>query len=73
MPAFWDTPVPPITPQTPTPQPRCPMITHASDSHQIPSQNQTVKDTNLKRIANKLNFCNFVRNFTRNIPFEVAW
>ena len=32
------------------------MITHTSDSHQIPIQNKTVKITNFKKIAKNLNF-----------------
>ena len=31
------------------------MITHTSDSHQIPIQNKTVKVTNFKKIAKNLN------------------
>ena len=35
--SFWDTP-------------RRPMITHTNDSHQIPSQNKTVKVSNFKKL-----------------------
>ena len=54
-PAFWDTP-------------RHPMITHTSDSHQIPSQNKT--KSKLQKIAKNWNFA---RNFTCDTPSEVAW
>ena len=47
-PAFWDTP-------------RRPMITHTSDSHQIPSQNNT---------KSKLQILKNCQNF--NTPSEVA-
>ena len=51
-PAFWDTP-------------HHPMITHTSDSHQIPRQSYK-----FKRIAKK---SIFVRNLKRDTPSEVAW
>ena len=43
MPAFWDTP-------------HHPMITHTSDSHQIPSQNKTKSKLQIKKIAKNSNF-----------------
>ena len=52
-PAFWDTP-------------RCPMITHTSNSHQIPSQNKTKSKLNFFRNCQKFKFWNFARNFTSN-------
>ena len=58
-PAFWDTP-------------RCPMITHTSDSHQIPSGEQNkVKVINLKKLP-KFQIIKFALNFTSNTPSEVA-
>ena len=42
-PAFWDTPCQP-------------MITHNSDSHQIPSQNKTKSKLQIKKKANNSNF-----------------
>ena len=41
MPAFWDTP-------------RCPMITHTSDSHQIPSQKKTKSKLQILKNCQKL-------------------
>ena len=43
MPAFWDTP-------------RRLMITHTSDSHQIPSQKKTKSKLQILKIAKNLNF-----------------
>ena len=52
------------------PLPRCPMITHTSDSHQISSQKKTkVKVKNLKKLPK---IQNFARNFTCDTPSEVA-
>ena len=42
-PVFWDTP-------------SCPMITHTSDSHKIPSQNKTSQSYKFKKIAKNSNF-----------------
>ena len=43
MPAFWDTPC-------------CLMITHTSDSQQIPNQNKTSQNYKFKKIAKNSNF-----------------
>ena len=40
------------------------MITHTSDSHQIPSQNNTKSKLQILK--------NFARNFARDTPSEVA-
>ena len=64
LPAFWDShPLPPP----------CPMITHISDSHQIPSQNKTKSKLQIYKNFQKYKFWNFAKNFTRNTPSEVAW
>ena len=65
-------PPPPLPPPPPPPPlPRCPMITHTSDSHQISSQKKTkVKVKNLKKLPK---IQNFARNFTCDTPSEVAW
>ena len=60
MPAFWDTP-------------RCPMITHTSDSHQIPSQNKTNSKLQIYKNCQKFKFWNFAKNFTHDTPSEVVW
>ena len=36
--------------------PRCPMITHTSDSHQIPTQNKTKSNIQILKIAKNSNF-----------------
>ena len=47
------------------------MITHTSDSHQIPSQNKTKSKLQiLKKIVKN---SNFERNFTLDTPSAVAW
>ena len=56
-PAFWDTP-------------RCPMITHTGDSHQIPSQNKT--KLQIQKNFQKYKFLTFAKNFTRDTPSEVT-
>ena len=38
------------------------MITHTSDSHQIPSQMKTKSKLQILKNCQKLNFCNFARN-----------
>ena len=51
-PAFWDTP--------------CrPMITHTSDSHQIPSKSKTKLKLQILKKCQKFKFWNLARNFTR--------
>ena len=60
MPAFWDTP-------------RRPMITHTSDSHQIPSQKKTKSKLQILKNCQKFKFWNFASNFIRDKPSEVAW
>ena len=40
------------------------MITHTSDSHQIPSQNKTKSKLQIKKKSPKIKFWNFARNFT---------
>ena len=59
-PAFWDTP-------------RRPMITHTSDSHQIPSQNNTKSKLQILKNCQNFKFWNFARNFACDTPSEVAW
>ena len=59
-PGFWDTP-------------RHPMITHTSDSHQIPSHNTTKSKLPILKICQKFKFWKFARNFTRDTPSEGAW
>ena len=57
-PSFWDTP-------------RHPMITHTSDSHQIPSQNKTkLKLQFLKKLPKILKCC---KELHIDTPSEVAW
>ena len=53
-PAFWDTP-------------RGPMITHTSDSHQIPSQNKTKSKLQILKNCQKSKFWDFATNFTHEI------
>ena len=54
MPAFWDTP-------------RRPMITHTSDSHQIPSQNKTKSSYKLKKKLPKIQILKFCKQlYTRH-------
>ena len=50
-----------------------PMITHASDSHQIPSQKKTKSKLQSLKICQKFKCLNFASNFTRDTPSEVAW
>ena len=59
-PAFWDTP-------------RRPMITHTSDSHQIPSRNNTKSKLQILENCQSFKWWNFARNFARDTPSEVAW
>ena len=59
-PAFWDTP-------------HRPMITHTSDSHQIPSQNKTKSKLHILKNCQKFKFWNFTRKFKRDTPSEDAW
>ena len=59
-PAFWDTP-------------RRPMITHTSDSHQMPSQNNAKWKLQFLKNCQNFKFLNFARNFARDTPSEVAW
>ena len=59
-PAFWDTH-------------RHPMITHNSDSHQIPIQNKTKSTLRNLKNCPKFKFWNFAKNLTCNTPSEVAW
>ena len=49
------------------------MITHTSDSLQIPSQNKTRSKLQILKIAKNPNFKNFATNYTRDTPSEVAW
>ena len=56
MPAFWDTP-------------RRPMITHTSDSHQIPSQSKT--KLQILKNCQKFKSWNCARNFICDTPSEV--
>ena len=60
MPAFWDTH-------------SHPMITHTSDSQQIPSQKKTKSNLPILKKCQKFKFFNFARNILRDTPFEVAW
>ena len=46
------------------------MITHTSDSYQIPSQNKTRSKLQIFKIVKN---SNFAINFTRDTPSEVAW
>ena len=48
------------------------MITHTSDSHQIPSQNKTKSKLQIQKIAKKSKFWNFEINFTCDTPSEVV-
>ena len=59
-PAFWDTP-------------RRPMITHTTDSHQIPSWNNTKSKLKFLKNYQNFKFCNFARNFARDTHSEAAW
>ena len=59
-PTFWDTP-------------RRPMITHTSDSHQIPRQKNTKSKLQISKNCQKFKCWNFVSNFTWDTPSEVAW
>ena len=56
-PAFRDTPTPP-------PPPPHPMITHTSDSHEIPSHNKTKSKLQLLKKLPKIQISKFCRNFT---------
>ena len=49
------------------------MITHDSDSLQIPSQNKTKSKLHILKNYQKFKFFNFAKNFTHDTPSEVAW
>ena len=53
---------------------RRPMITHRSDSHQVPSQKKTKSKLQIKTNCQKFNCLNFAKKqCTRDTPSEVAW
>ena len=56
----------------PPPPPPRPMITHTSDSHQIPSQNNTKSKLQIWKNCQNFKFWNLARNFVRDTPSEVA-
>ena len=48
------------------------MITHTSDSHQIPSQNKTKSKLQILEKCQKFKLLNLARNFTGGTPSEVV-
>ena len=50
------------------------MITHTSDSDQIPSQNKTKSKFQIQKKLPKILIFKFCKKlYTRDIPSEVAW
>ena len=60
MPAFWDTP-------------RHPMITHTSDSHQIPSQNKTKSKLQISKKLPKIQILKFCKKLYTRHTFWSCW